>query len=527
MLKRYMRVVEWVVSHRLITILAAITFFVISLALTPLLPKGFIPPDDNDQTQIYLELAPGSTLEQTTQLAEEARLLVKNNVPEVKTVYTAVGGGKAGGDAFMADTGGDPRKATLTLLMKSRGDRPKKQIVEDKIRQLMLQLPGVKVKVGLGGSGEKYNVMLLGEDPASLAAVGKAFEKDLRTVQGIGNVSSSSSLVRPEIVLEPKLDKAAELGISTAVIANTLRIATVGDYNSLLPRLNTSARQVPIVVKLDQDARTNLDYLAKVTIPSANGPILLSQVVDIKMGSGAAQIGRYDRVRNISYNIELSGKSIADLAGEVRELPSIKNKPAGVSLSEVGDAEVMTDLFNDFMLAIAAGILCIYLVLILLFKNVLQPITILMALPLSIGGAFIALLLTNSSLSMPSLIGLLMLMGVTTKNSILLVEYAIVAKNERGLSAREAMLDACHKRAMPILMTTIAMAAGMLPIALGWSPADQSFRSPMAWTVIGGLVTSTVLSLLVIPAVYLYMEDFGSFLARKVGLGKARPQLSV
>ena len=368
--------------------------------------------------------------------------------------------------------------------------------------------------------------MLLGEDPTSLAAVGKAFEKDLRTVQGIGNISSSSSLVRPEVVLVPKLDKAAELGISPAAIANTLRIATVGDYSSLLPRLNTSARQVPIVVKLDQDARTNLDSLSKVTIPSANGPILLSQVVDIKMGSGAAQIGRYDRVRNISYNVELSGKSIAELAAEVRELPSIKNKPAGVSLSEVGDAEVMVDLFNDFMMAIAAGILCIYLVLILLFKNVLQPITILMALPLAIGGAFIALLTTNSSLSMPSLIGLLMLMGVTTKNSILLVEYAIVAKNERGMTVRDALLDACHKRAMPIVMTTIAMAAGMLPIALGWSPADQSFRSPMAWTVIGGLVTSTVLSLLVIPPVYLYMDDLSNFLQRKLGMDKMRSAAS-
>ena len=526
LLKRYMRMVHWVVDHRLITIAAAIAFFVLSLALTPLLPKGFIPPDDNDQTQIYLELAPGSTLAETTQIAEETRQLVQKNISYIQSVYTAVGGGKAGGDSFAADTGGDPRKATLTILLKPRGDRPKKQVVEDQIRQLMLQIPGAKVKVGLGGSGEKYNVMLLGEDPTSLAAVGKAFEKDLRTVQGIGNISSSSSLVRPEVVLVPKLDKAAELGISPAAIANTLRIATVGDYSSLLPRLNTSARQVPIVVKLDQDARTNLDSLSKVTIPSANGPILLSQVVDIKMGSGAAQIGRYDRVRNISYNVELSGKSIAELAAEVRELPSIKNKPAGVSLSEVGDAEVMVDLFNDFMMAIAAGILCIYLVLILLFKNVLQPITILMALPLAIGGAFIALLATNSSLSMPSLIGLLMLMGVTTKNSILLVEYAIVAKNERGMTVRDALLDACHKRAMPIVMTTIAMAAGMLPIALGWSPADQSFRSPMAWTVIGGLVTSTVLSLLVIPPVYLYMDDLSNFLQRKLGMDKMRSAAS-
>jgi multidrug efflux pump subunit AcrB len=520
MLARYMRLVDWVVHNRFKTLLAALVFFVGSLMLVPMLPQGFIPADDNDQSQVHLELVPGTTIAQSMAAAEQARHLIVQNVPEVQSIYTTVGGGKAGQDGFLQDGTIDPRKATLTITLKPRGQRPKKQVVENKIRALMLQIPGARVKVGLGGSGERYMVMLTGEDPTTLASSAKAFEKELRTLKGIGNISSSAALVQPEVVLIPHLEKAAELGVSPSAIANTLRIATVGDYNAALPKLNTSARQVPIVVKLDDSVRADLGALARVTIPSAKGPIMLGQVADMQLGGAPAEINRYDRMRNVTYTIELAGASINEVSTAARQLPSIKNLPASVELRDMADAEVMGELFRDFGMAIGAGILCIYLVLILLFKNVLQPITILGALPLSIGGAFIALLATHASLSMPSLIGLLMLMGVTTKNSILLVEYAIMARYEQGMERMDALMDACHKRAMPIIMTTIAMAAGMLPVALGWSPADPSFRSPMAWTVIGGLVTSTVLSLVVIPATYLYMDDFNSVLLKWTRRGK-------
>ena len=188
---------------------------------------------------------------------------------------------------------------------------------------------------------------------------------------------------------------------------------------------------------------------------------------------------------------------------------------AGVRVVEVGDAEVMGELFMGFALAMLTGILCIYLVLVLLFHHVLHPVTILAALPLSLGGAFVGLLLAHKSLSMPSLIGLIMLMGVATKNSILLVEYAILARREHGLNRFEALMDACHKRARPIIMTTLAMGAGMLPIAIGWGGSDPSFRSPMAVAVIGGLITSTFLSLLVIPAVFTYVDDFAEWVKRR------------
>ena len=180
-------------------------------------------------------------------------------------------------------------------------------------------------------------------------------------------------------------------------------------------------------------------------------------------------------------------------------------------------------LFASFGLAMLTGVLCIYVVLVLLFKDLLHPFTILTALPLSLGGAFVALLITDKSFSMPSLIGLIMLMGIATKNSILLVEYAIVARRDHGLSRLDALLDACHKRARPIVMTTLAMGAGMLPLAVGLGAEDSSFRSPMAVAVIGGLMTSTVLSLLVIPAVFTLVDDFGGFVRRKLKPGERQP----
>jgi multidrug efflux pump subunit AcrB len=242
--------------------------------------------------------------------------------------------------------------------------------------------------------------------------------------------------------------------------------------------------------------------------------VLLAEVATLEPSGGPAIIDRYNRERNIQFQIELSGLGLGDVKQLVRELPSAKQLPPGIKLVEVGDAEIMEELFASFALAMLTGILCIYLVLVLLFKSVLHPVTILAALPLSLGGAFVALLLAGKSFSMPSLIGLIMLMGVATKNSILLVEYAIVAQRDHGLSRFDALMDACQKRARPIVMTTIAMGAGMLPIAAGWGSSDGSFRSPMAVSVIGGLITSTFLSLLVIPAVYLYVDDFGLLVGR-------------
>jgi multidrug efflux pump subunit AcrB len=312
--------------------------------------------------------------------------------------------------------------------------------------------------------------------------------------------------VRPELVVRPDPARAADLGVTAAAMADTLRVATAGDFDQALAKLNLAQRQVPVVVRLPAQARTDLDLLRQLPVPGARGPVPLGSVATLELSSGPAQIDRYDRQRNVNIEVELNQRPLGEVEAQVLALPSLKNLPPGVIQTTIGDAEAMAELFQSFGLAMLTGVLCIYVVLVLLFKDFVQPATILGALVLSVPGAFLALFVTHTAISMPSMIGLIMLMGIATKNSILLVDYVILAQRELGLARREAVLDACRKRARPIVMTTIAMAAGMMPIALGWG-VDPSFRAPMAIVVIGGLITSTFLSLLVIPVLYTLVDD--------------------
>ena len=517
----YMAWVKACLRHRVLTTIAATVFFFGSLALVPLLPTGFIPPDDLSQTQVQVTLPPGATFQQTLAAAEQARVIVQQN-KHVKLVYTAVGGGNTGADPFAQGGAAEVTKATLTINMTPRDDRHgvRKQVIEQELRDALVVLPGARVKVGLAGGGEKYVLVLAGEDGRVLGEHARRVEQELRTIPGIGNVVSTSSLVRPELIVRPDFARAADLGVTSAAIADTLRIATAGDYDQGLAKLNLSQRQVPVVVKLAAGARTDLDLLSRLAVPGARGPVMLGNVATLTVDSGPAQIDRYDRLRNINFEIELNGVPLGEVQKSALALPSIVNLPAGVTQTTIGDAETMTELFSSFGLAMLTGIACIYIVLVLLFKDFVQPVTILAALVLSVPGAFLALFITHTALTMPSMIGLIMLMGIATKNSILLVEYAIMARRDRGMSRTDALLDACHKRARPIVMTTVAMGAGMMPIALGIG-TDPSFRAPMAIVVIGGLITSTFLSLLVIPVVFTFVDDGVQWLKKLFG-GKRR-----
>lgn len=500
----YLRSVRWCLSHRWQTIVFATLFFVGSIALVPLLPKGFVPPADRAQTLVNIEKAPGSTLAETLHATERIRAKLET-LPEVVQTFSSVGAGISG-DMFSGGAAAEVRKAAITVMLSHRSKRKlSQQEVETKIRELLANEPGVRITVGPQATGVKMQLVLQSEDPHALSLAARAVERDLRSLRGIGNVLSGASLIRPEIIVKPDFARAADQGVTAQNIADTLRIATSGDYDIGLAKLNLSERQIPIRVKLPDSSRMDIAALERLMVPGRNGPVMLGNVATIAIDSGPAQINRLNRSRNITIDVELGERQLGEVFAEAMQLPSLKNLPAGVKRTELGDAQEMQSLFASFGIAMSIGLLCIYMVLVLLFHDFVQPITILGALPLSIGGAFVALLLTGKSFSMPSLIGLLMLMGIVTKNSILLVEYAIVARNN-GMNRRDALIDACHKRARPIIMTTIAMTAGMLPIALGLG-SDPSFRSPMATAVIGGLITSTLLSLLVIPALYTYIDD--------------------
>ncbi|NAR18082.1 AcrB/AcrD/AcrF family protein [Acinetobacter haemolyticus] len=505
-MRRYMRLVTWCIRHRWITLFGAILFFIGSLMLIPLLPTGFVPPPDTGQTQVRLELTPGSQFADTLKTAEYARNLIKDH-PEIKSIYTTIGGGAAGTDPFASGASTEPRKATLTIQTTERKNRSASlQQIEDQIRQRLAPLPGARIQVGIAGNNSQYQLALSGDDPEALISTARQLERELRTIPNIGSVNSSAALIRPELVIRPDFAKAADLGVTTYDIAETLRIATAGDFDQNLAKLNLSQRQVPVVIKLPLSARQDQELMKRLIVKGSRGPVMLGTIAEVNIESGPSQIDRFNRMRNINLNIELNNQPLGDIAAQVDQLPTMQNLPPSVTRTNIGDAEVMQELFSSFGLAMLTGVLCIYVVLVLLFKDFLQPITILVALPLSLGGAFVLLLLAKSSFSMPSLIGLIMLMGIASKNSILLVDYAIIARNEKGYSRFNALLDACHKRARPIIMTTLAMGAGMLPIALGVG-TDPSFRSPMAISVIGGLITSTFLSLLVIPVVYTFIDD--------------------
>ena len=511
MMARYMATMRWCLRHRGLTMLGSAVFFVGSIALVPLLPTGFVPAADRGQTQITLELPPGSTLAETRAVAELARLAAMTE-PEVKSVFSSIGGGSSG-DAFAPGAAAEARRAVLTLSTSHRDERSTSMAaIEAQLRRKLSDVAGARFTVGPPDTGVKMQLVLQSEDPVALLVTAQLVERELRSLKGVGNVQSSASLVRPEIIVRPDPARAADLGVTAAAIGETVRVATAGDYDTSLSKLNLSERQVPIRVKLPDAVRADLAALARLTVPGRNGPVPLGHVASISMDSGPAQIDRLNRSRNVTFDVELGSRQLGEVNTEARALPSLKNLPPGVKIAELGDAQEMQALFASFGIAMLIGVLCIYGVLVLLFKDFMQPVTILAALPLSMGGAFVALLLTDRALSMPSMIGLIMLMGIVTKNSILLVDYAILAR-QAGMARFEALVDACHKRSRPIIMTTIAMGAGMMPLALGWG-ADPSFRSPMAIAVIGGLITSTLLSLLVVPAVFTYIDDLEHLLSR-------------
>jgi multidrug efflux pump subunit AcrB len=507
-IKVYLRYVHWCLQHRGLTTTAAGLLIVAGIALAFTLPGEFIPADDGDQTQATLSLPPGSTLADTRALAESARRILVEN-PHVLSVYTAIGSSSGSSDGpDESGTAGRVGMAVLTMNLMPRGERDglDRQGVEDQLRKSLSLLPGARVSVGMDGMGEGYSLSLGSEDGVLLAQHAARVERELRTLPGIGAVTSSASLVRPELIVRPNFARAADLGVTSAAIAETLRVATSGDYSQALSKLNLSERQIPIVVRLADRGRDDLETLRRLPVPGARGPVPLESVADLEILSGLSELTRYDRTRNINLTVELNGQPLGDVEEAANNLPSLKNLPNGVTITSTGDAENMSELAIGFAIAMLAGVLCVYMVLVLLLKDFAQPLTVLVALVLSVPGAFLALKITSSSLSMPSMIGLIMLMGITTKNAILLVDYIIIARRDHGLDRREGIIDACRKRARPIIMTTIAMGAGMLPIALGVG-ADASFRSPMAIGVIGGLITSTVLCLLVIPVAYSYIDD--------------------
>jgi len=504
-MRRYIHAVEWCLTHRKSTMLGALIFFVASISLVPFIPSGFIPQGDAGITNIRVELPPGSNLARTLETTEQVRAVV-TQIPGVKDTFAVIGAGTFGTGS------GEVRRGGVLVVLGPRGERPVQKEIERQMRTALLQVPGAKFDIGFGGQGEKLQLTLTSADRNALMASTRALERELRTIGSISNVNSTANLERPEIVVRPNLQAAAERGVTTAAIGETLRIATSGDFDPQVAKLNLDTRQIYIRVRMPDEARTDMNTISNLRVPARNGLVPLSSVAEITLENGPIQIDRYDRSRYVNVTADLNGMPLGDALEAANKSAAITGLPESVRVIRTGDAEFVSELFRGFGLAMIIGFVCIFCVLVLLFRDFLQPITILSAIPLCAGGAFLALLISRTELGLPAMIGLVTLMGIVTKNSILLVDYAVMGVKDHGLSVHAALLEACRKRARPIVMTTVAMIAGMVPIALGLG-ADSSFRRPMAIAVIGGLITSTALSLLVVPVVFVYIARFEDWMA--------------
>ncbi|WP_281277610.1 efflux RND transporter permease subunit [Paracoccus methylarcula] len=507
-----MSVLRWTMRHRGLTLLAGLGIFAFSIFSSTLLPTEFVPASDIGRSQIEIEMPPGSTIDETEGSVRDLNRRIAET-SEVKSV-------------FAYSDGSDVTSARLMINYGKKDDRERSQFdLENELKERLAEVPDMRINFQNEAGQNDLTISVLGETEEASAEAAERLVSAMGELATLEGVRSSASLQRPEIQVSPKPDIAAQLGVTASALATTLRIATLGDTEANLAKFNAGDEQVPIVVRLNEASRNNLMQVRNLRVPSSSGQIPLVTVADVTLSAGATEIGRYDRQFRTTVSANLAdGALLGPVSAEVANLQQQVELPPGTSIQPAGDAEIMGEVFSAFGTAMGAGIMLVYVVLVLLFHNFVTPVTILLSLPLAIGGAILALFVTGNSISMAVVIGFLMLMGIVTKNSIMLVEFALTSM-AAGTPKREAILDAVHKRARPIVMTTIAMTAGMVPSALATGEGGE-FRAPMAIAVIGGLLLSTLLSLLFVPSLFSVIHGgqgrvFG-WIGRRIGLNKAR-----
>ncbi len=501
----YRNALDFALNHRWLSMFAGLALFVGSLFLATFIPTGFTPPTDNGIVQMTLESAPGTTLEDTRHATDLLTQALEKR-PQVKTVFATVAPEESSG------------RGRVTVLLHADRDIST-QAFQESIRPMLYSIPDVRLGFGQSGEGGSttLQILLSSEDGDALTVSALQLEREMRTLPQLANVHQATPRAGADLVIKLKPAEAARLGVTPEAIAGIARVATIGDVDANTAKFNTGTQRLVIRVRLPGKARSDLNALGALRVPTSKGgtSVPLSAVADLKFQAGATRIERYDRERRATVEAELNGVSLGQATALIDKLPVLQHLPPGVTKPAFGQSEDQADLFNSFGNAILAGIGMIFAVLVLLFRSFFKPATILAALPLSLAGAFLGLLVGGSELGLPALIGLLMLMGVAAKNSILLVEFAIEAERA-GATQRDALIEACRERARPIVMTTFAMAAGMLPTAMGFGEGSE-FRVPMAIAVIGGLISSTGLSLVLVPVVYEVIDDFEVWLAPKLG----------
>ena len=494
---------------RYATLIGGFCMLFASIWATGMLPSGFLPEEDRSRAVVSVELPPGSTLDDTQETTDR---MVKalQAIPEIETIFV-LGGTSPTGSL-------EVRRAALHITMVHKSKRVKKQkVVEQDIDKVLASIPDVRTWFINERNERSLSFNLLSNDGVALGDAVRKLESALRQTPGFRSPASEAERERPEIRVTPRFDAAAKLGITPEQISETIRVATIGDIDANLAKFNAGDRQLPIRIQLTEISRTDIKRIEQLRINTIAGKsIPLTAVADVTYSQGPSTISRFDRKRNAKIGSDLT-RGVALSIGRERFLKVVDNMklPPGVKLEAAGDAEVQDEVVQGFVTAMGTGLLLVLGVLILLFSSVTQPITILLSLPLSFSGVVVGLLATNNAVTMPVYIGLLMLMGIVTKNAIMLVDFGI-EKMKEGMARNDAIIDAGRKRARPIVMTTLAMAAGMLPSAMAFGDGGE-FRAPMAIAVIGGLLVSTVLSLVFVPSFFTVMDDLGNLVRRIFG----------
>ncbi|MDZ8135723.1 MAG: efflux RND transporter permease subunit [Nostoc sp. DedQUE04] len=504
----YRSLLQWALRHRLTTIAIAFAFFIASLMLVPLIPKGFVDDGDFGISNVSIELPPGSTLEDVNKVVTQATDIIRQN-PVVERVLATE----------------EINSASLAINLKPREKRniSQKQF-EEQVRPNFEQIPGARISFqsqSPGDSRKGLSIVLRSENPKALNQAADALEKQMRSLAGLVEVASTASLVKPEILVIPNPQRAADLGVTVQAIARTASLATIGDNEANLAKFNLSDRQIPIRVQIDPQARVDINTITNLQVPSQNGRLVpLIAVADIRFGSGPATINRYDRARQVAVEANLQGLSLGEAVQTINKLPAIQNLPPGVVQQPSGSAKIMQDIFGRFGGALGLALMCIYAILVLLYNNFLHPLSIMAALPFCLGGALVALMVAQKPLGIYALIGIVLLLGIVTKNSILLVDYTIINMQE-GKTQRQALVESGVSRLRPILMTSFATIAGILPLALGIGVGSE-VRQPMGIAIMGGFTTSTLLTLVVVPVIFSYIDNFQTRImdTMRYGFGK-------
>lgn len=506
--EHYHKLLTWSLHHKLIVAISTLVLFIGSITVpfaAKLIGFTFIEQSDRGEFGVTIQLPPGTTIEETNQISLHVERILAQ-IPEIKKVFTAVGSSQSG---FVGVSNSNITQLNVALVPRNERTLSTDQVGE-LIKMKVREIPGVKVYVspiGIFGTANQapIQIAVTGTNIDSVKAMATRLEGLLASIKGTADVQLSSEDGNPELRVEIDRARMAQFGISVADVGTALRVALTGDDES---KFQDGDNDYAIDIRLDEANRNRTADLGSMTFTSNRGTqIELSQFANVYQVTGPTNLQRLDRINTIYINSQAVGRADGSIVQEFKSKIAGMKLPGDISLTYLGNAKNQSNSFSSMGLAMLAGILFVYLIMVALYDSYVYPFVVLFSIPVAMVGAMIALAITGKALTIFSLLGIIMLIGLVAKNAILLVDRTNQTRLEEGLSTYDALLEAGKARLRPILMTTLTMIFGMLPIALSAS-AGSEWKSGLAWALVGGLTSSMFLTLLVVPVVYMKIDEW-------------------